>query len=104
MGVSVLTKQDEGVELILEDLRGESSYPIEMYLDKLIDILSEKKSLYLSLAYENCIHFNISPLFVYLYESELSDVGILLMYEIIHLNKLNVLDLIGSSNLTCQMF
>lgn len=91
MGVSVLAKQEETMCILLEDLMGNSQYSIDMYLDNLTSILNERKSLYLSIAYENCVHFGISPLFIYLLESELNEVRVLLLYEIIHLNKYNLL-------------
>ena len=92
MGVSMLTKQEEGLRIIINDLRGDSGYPIDNYIDYLHQILFDRKSLYLSLAYENCIHFNLSPLFIYLYESELSEVSILLIYELMHATKIGLLD------------
>ena len=91
MGVSVLTKQEEGLDLVLKDLREGMFYSVDEYLDSLIYILNERKSLYLSLTFENCIHFNISPLFLYLFESEFNDVRIMLFYEIIHANRLELL-------------
>lgn len=92
MGLSVLTEQkEEGLDLILRDFREDTFYSVDKYLDNLMNVLNERRSLYLSLTFENCIHFNISPLFIYLFECSLSDISIMLIYEILHIEKLNLL-------------
>lgn len=84
-----MTKEIEVVlkELLYDDL----VYDYSNYGKYLIEEINEKDSLVLSLTLDKCLHYGISPIFMYLLDSILDEDKLELLYEVTLLYKINCL-------------
>lgn len=82
---------EEYVNFIILDVQGLSGYDYIKYIPAIERVIEEDKSLVTALAYENCICFNISPIYIYLLHSLVDDVRLLLIYECCHLFTLGLI-------------
>lgn len=86
-----LLQLEEYVNFIISDIQGLSEYDYIKYIPAIERVIMEDKSLLTAIAYENCICFSISPIYIYLLHHLVDDVSLLLIYECCHLFTLGLI-------------
>lgn len=86
-----LLQSEEYANFIISDIQGLSGYDYVKYIPAIERVVIEDKSLITAIAYENCVCFSISPIYIYLLHNVVDDISLLLIYECCHLFTLGLI-------------
>lgn len=86
-------------DFILDEATGRLEEDYSSKIGAIEQYLEKKSSLVLSVTFENCLRFNISPVFIYLLDGLIEELKIMQIYEIILMYKLGNYSYEGFVNL-----